>query len=425
VDAMKVYARREEQVDGSRSMIRWREGGMHELVLKPLTPGKEVRKPMRDEPLAVRVERNTQVAGGSASGMGKAKQSDDFARRLGTQRRSPSEAGRDDMILSVPYTTAASEFLYGSNTVLAALRAQRRKLYHLYLSPGAYNRETGNAQQVVEVARKAGIRVDHNANVRLLDKMADNRPHNGVVLEASKLPAPPVLTLAKPDMRTSIIPLTLDRQTAEDVAVHGAPSAIPLSNNTWRHPLVVMLDGIVDPGNLGNILRTAHFYGADAVAISTNTCAPLSSAVLAKASSGACEVVRLLALPRPSNFVFESAKAGWRVFAAVAPAIPGQATPRDLSRQTTTTAVAASSPLAKGPCILMLGAEGEGLRANLTSKADHLLSIERGAKDGDGVDVGVDSLNVGVAAGVLMEAFLRKPGGVAAMQVVGGGDLGF
>lgn len=356
--------------------------------------------------------------------------------RPATQRKTSDD--NHDMPISVPYTTAASEFLYGTNVVLAALRARRRRLHHLYISPRAYTRETGNAQDIIDLARRAGIPVEANADLRLLDKMADNRAHNGVVLEASRIPAPPVLALAKPDARTSIVPLSLERQSAEDVAVNGAPAAIPASTVAWRQPFVVMLDGITDPGNLGNILRTAHFYGVDAVAVATNTCAPLTSAVLAKASSGACEAVRILALPKPSNFVFESAKAGWRIYAAVAaPATPNPtgassgAAIKEAAKHTSTARIAASgSPLAKHPCILMLGAEGEGLRANLTAKADAYISIESGARDGGGggsVDVGVDSLNVGVAAGVLMEAFLRRPADVPAVKLSGGsqGELGF
>ena len=83
----------------------------------------------------------------------------------------------------------------------------------------------------------------------------------------------------------------------------------------------------------------------------------------------------------------------------------------------------------------MLGAEGEGLRANLVNKAHCLISIERGAVGEGSVDVGVDSLNVGVAAGVLMEAFLRGAKKSDAIGTTGDhvtdtaeyatGDLGF
>ncbi|EME46269.1 hypothetical protein DOTSEDRAFT_125762, partial [Dothistroma septosporum NZE10] len=238
-----------------------------------------------------------------------------------------------------------------------------------------------------------------------LDRMSDGRPHNGVVLEASRIPAPPVLGLGRPDARQSTIPLNLGPQNADDAAINGSPKFLRALSNTWRQPLILLLDGITDPGNIGNIVRTAHFYGVDAVAVASNTCANLSSAILAKASSGACEAVRLLSLPQPSNFAYESARAGWKIYAAVAPT-PGS---RDAARTITTSAVASASPLLQHPCILMLGAEGEGLRENLRNRADYFVSIEGSVKPQSMPDVGVDSLNVGVSAGVLIEAFFRKP----------------
>ena len=57
------------------------------------------------------------------------------------------------------------------------------------------------------------------------------------------------------------------------------------------------------------------------------------------------------------------------------------------------------------PCIVVLGGEGEGLRWNIQSKADFSIGIE-GRRLGQGQ---VDSLNVSVAAGLLCDAFLRKP----------------
>ena len=57
----------------------------------------------------------------------------------------------------------------------------------------------------------------------------------------------------------------------------------------------------------------------------------------------------------------------------------------------------------------MMGSEGEGLRENLRSKADLEVTIERGSSAKHLVDVGVDSMNVGVATGVLVDAFMRDP----------------
>ncbi|KAK3641098.1 hypothetical protein LTR56_011544 [Elasticomyces elasticus] len=312
--------------------------------------------------------------------------------------------------VSVPYTTAASEFLYGTNVVLAALRAKRRKLYRLHIHPRLFNRE-GASRDIEALADRAGLKIERNADLRLLDKMSDSRPHNGVVLETSRLPAPPVLAMGAADGGSGEVSLILDKQNTEDAAINGTLSALSTAQ-TWRRPFVLMLDGIVDPGNVGNILRTAHFYGVDAVAIATATCCSLTSAVLAKASSGACEAVPLLALPKPSSFVVDSAKDGWRIYAAVAPSA-GNAqsgpTVKEVVTTATTSTIAMDSPLRKDPIILMLGAEGEGLRANLIRQADCLVSIEQARSVTKATDVGVDSLNVSVAAGVLMEAFLQKP----------------
>ncbi|EMC92107.1 hypothetical protein BAUCODRAFT_78076, partial [Baudoinia panamericana UAMH 10762] len=324
--------------------------------------------------------------------------------------------------VSIPYTTAASQFLYGSNVIFAALRARRRKLYHLYLHPRFEGRsDTDKHDTVIAAAKRAGIPVQKHTDLALMDKMSGSRPHNGAVLEASKLPAPPVLALGK--VEGGRVALELERQSREESEVNGSPEAFEVLKRTWRQPFLLFLDGILDPGNLGGILRSAHFFGVDAVAVATNTCATLDSAVVAKASSGACEALRLFSIPKPSAFIHDSREAGWKIHAAVAPdAGNGR-------RQIMSAEIATKSPLAEHPVILMLGAEGAGLRANLVKHADKLVSIQQGERAGNMPDVGLDSLNVGVAAGVLIEAFLRKPVGAQSRaseeRTADTGDLGF
>ena len=80
---------------------------------------------------------------------------------------------------SLPFTTAASEFLFGYSAVLAALKANRRKLYKLYLHPRA-NKESGSTKTVEQLCRQSGVTVVHVDNkwLRAMDKVADGRPHN-------------------------------------------------------------------------------------------------------------------------------------------------------------------------------------------------------------------------------------------------------
>lgn len=249
------------------------------------------------------------------------------------------------------------------------------------------------------------------------DKITGGRPHNGVLLEASPLPFPPVTALLNTHDNATEVHLQVDLQSAEDATINVNASTIPVpsrsspSSDNWRHPLIVMVDGILDPGNLGNIIRSCHFYSVDAVAICINTCAPMTSPVVIKASSGAAEAVRLLAINKPADFVRSSVANGWTAYAAVAPddgapgkfVLGGKRTKKELLMTSSM-----QSPLAKKPCVLMIGSEGEGLRSNLRDKALGEISIG-GVKSVAKMDVGVDSLNVSAATAVLLEAFMHRP----------------
>ena len=150
------------------------------------------------------------------------------------------------------------------------------------------------------------------------------------------------------------------------------------------------------------MLRTAHFFGVDAVAISIRNCAPFSPVAL-KASAGASESLKILSVSHPENFVDESQKNGWNFYASVAPGENAKINKRRPYYSTSNL----ECPATVHPTVLMLGGEGEGLRDNLRKRADYVIGIE-GQRIGQG---GVDSLNVSVAAGILCEAFLRKPSG--------------
>ncbi|KAI5245103.1 hypothetical protein E4T42_06851 [Aureobasidium subglaciale] len=324
--------------------------------------------------------------------------------------RSSPRSSRDnrdiDDYVSIPYTTAASEFLYGYNTVIAALRAKRRTIYMLYIHKRAASSPKAK-KDMMTLCKHAKLpykEVDDHFLPKM-DKMAQGRPHNGVILEASPIPILPTKSLGKMGVTYVSIPIVLAEQSAEEVAIRGRPSSIPFHyTHTWRNPLVLLLDGILDPGNLGNILRTAHFYGVDAVAICTNTCAPVNLPIVQKAASGAAEALTILSIPTPANFITLCRKNNWLVHAAVA---PGAASATTGKKSYVTSNMI--SPLSRGPSILMIGAEGEGLRANLATKADANVGIKGSKPPALELDVGVDSLNVGSSVAVLLEAFMRKP----------------
>lgn len=145
------------------------------------------------------------------------------ARDQGAERAPRFARARNhDEPVSIPYTTAASEFLYGYNPICAALKAQRRQLYKIYLHPRVASRDgdTGvdSIRQLAEVANVEIKDVD-DSWLRVMDKMSDGRPHNvstkhlivdeaqltkATGLRARSLPPPPLacpLPRGRPEKR--------------------------------------------------------------------------------------------------------------------------------------------------------------------------------------------------------------------------------
>ena len=149
-------------------------------------------------------------------------------------------------------------------------------------------------------------------------------------------------------------------------------------------------------------MRSAFFFGVDAIALTTNRTAPLSPAAL-KASAGASEAIPILTVDQTRDFLMECKRNGWKVFASeVDPARHSKSPHRGKRHLTTSTLV---SDVDRRPCILIIGSEGQGLYKDIKGAADNTISIE-GPRQGD---LGIDSLNVSVATGILCQTFLRNP----------------
>jgi 23S rRNA (guanosine2251-2'-O)-methyltransferase len=147
-------------------------------------------------------------------------------------------------------------------------------------------------------------------------------------------------------------------------------------------PLIVVLDGIEDPHNLGAILRTADAAGASGVIVQTRRSAARSS-VAAKASAGAVAHVKIAEVVNIARALEELKERGvWTVGLA-----GDVATPYDSIDFTLPTAI-------------VLGAEGEGLRRLVRERCDSLASIPMSGH--------VGSVNVSVAAGVVLFEAVRQ-----------------
>jgi 23S rRNA (guanosine2251-2'-O)-methyltransferase len=235
--------------------------------------------------------------------------------------------------------------IYGINPVTEALRAGRVK--GLRVSERAGDR----LRDLMALAAAARVPVRH-VSADALELASRGGVHQGVVAEVEE-------------------PGTC---SVEDL-VRGARGV----------PLVVVLDGIEDPHNLGAILRTADAAGVDGVIVQSRRSAALDG-VAAKASAGALAYVRIAEVVNIARAIDELKTLGvWVV------GLAGEgADPYDRIDYTTPTA-------------LVLGAEGTGLRRLVREKCDFLAAIPMHGH--------VQSLNVSVAAGVaLFEAVRQRAG---------------
>jgi 23S rRNA (guanosine2251-2'-O)-methyltransferase len=227
---------------------------------------------------------------------------------------------------------------------MARLKRHAETVDHIYLSS---ERSDARTRELETLAGKEGVMV-HKVDRTRLDRITkgDTR-HQGVV--AFVFPAPQVQSIA---------------EVLEEI--EGAP-------------LVLILDGITDPHNLGACVRSADAFGVHAVIVPKDKSAALNDAA-AKAASGALETVPILSVTNLARALEELKEAGVWIYGAA-----GEA------EQSLHQLPAAQY---RGPIAWALGAEGAGLRRLTRDKCDVLVRIPMGGN--------VESLNVSVAAGVCL-----------------------
>ncbi|KIW11472.1 hypothetical protein PV08_10772 [Exophiala spinifera] len=336
----------------------------------------------------------------------------------------------------MPYTTATSEFVAGPHSVLAALKAKRRKIYKLYsmlsddrpgeehsrrAMPSANKRKSSQNSSHAEVLREIyalakdhGIRVENAQGPtwkRRFSKVTGGRPHGGILLECSALSALQVSTLPsvqQPDQNILVAIGWKDQQSyspgvEEQEDIFGNKKPLPTTPSyrpSYRFPFMLLLDRINDVGNFGAIVRSAWFLGVDAIlTLDHGTPAPTQAS---KASSGAVEYMPILQIKSERDFIKTSRANGWKFFVAdAAPEGAGRVHSVSRRKHEKVEAVQAQGALLQYPCVLVLGNEGAGIRTFMHNLADGVVGISNARPDhGD-----VDSLNVSVAAALLTQKF--------------------
>lgn len=154
-----------------------------------------------------------------------------------------------------------------------------------------------------------------------------------------------------------------------------------------QDPLIIVLDHVEDPHNLGSICRTAECVGATGVVIHERASASVTSAVC-RASAGAVEHVALARVRNVADFLKDAKRSGCWCYGAVAPEDGGRSVvPYDAVDYT-------------GGVALVLGSEGSGVRRRVLSECDELIGLPlRGS---------VQSLGVSAAAAAILYGILRS-----------------
>ena len=232
--------------------------------------------------------------------------------------------------------------IYGINPVLEALRAKRVTAIRVS------SRGDRRAQEIIELAGAQGVSVRRVPPIEL-DRVTRGASHQGVVADVSE----------RADF------------SVEDLVEQAAGT-----------PLIVVLDGIEDPHNLGAILRTVDAAGADGVVRQSRHAAALGGAAV-KASAGAVAHVKIAEVVSIARALEALKEAGvWTV------GLAGDAPKRHYDIDFTL------------PTAIVVGAEGTGLRRLVRERCDWLVSIPMRGH--------VQSLNVSVATGVALFEALRQ-----------------
>ena len=238
------------------------------------------------------------------------------------------------------------EVVYGIHSVSEALRSRAQRIDYVAI---ARERHDAKLQRIIDDCRASGISVRFLPRPQL-DRTARTANHQGVVA------------------------VTAAKQYSDLEAL--------IENKRGQYSLIVVLDGVQDPHNLGAVIRTAEAAGADGVVIPERRAVGVTGTV-AKASAGASEY---LPIARVTNIArtLEELKAANIWIVGLDERAPQSYDQIDY----------------KMNCALVLGAEGSGLHDLVRKKCDFLVSLPMLGR--------VPSLNVSVAAGIVLYEILRQ-----------------
>lgn len=238
----------------------------------------------------------------------------------------------------------AAEILHGHHAILEALRAGRRRVYRLYIAPGI--KEQGDVAEILRLARAKRVPIEYTSRTDLIQSDSETRQQN-IVAQVSPYPY---------DDWEKIV---------EDASGSG------------ERPLLLLLDCLQDPQNLGTLLRTAEAVGVHGVAIPEHRAVGITPAV-SNASAGAVEHLRIAQVGNMAQTIeLLKSKGIWVV-----------------GLEQTPTSKRYDQVDLDMPLALVVGSEGKGLRRLTRERCDLLIYLPMQGK--------INSLNAAVAGSIAL-----------------------
>ncbi|MCD6153212.1 MAG: 23S rRNA (guanosine(2251)-2'-O)-methyltransferase RlmB [Syntrophobacterales bacterium] len=240
------------------------------------------------------------------------------------------------------------QVIYGVKPVMETILHGRRKVEKIILATG---RDSPGIRKIMKLAAQEKISVYYN-NKNYLTNITGSKSHQGIIC------------------------------VCNDYEYTGVDEIIANCHGSMEHGLVLILDGIEDPQNLGSIIRTAYCFGVNGIIIPENRSASVTPAVI-KVSAGAAQhilIARVVNISRTIDYLKEK---GFWIYGA------------DVSSDQNF-----SSLDYRGQVGLVMGSEGRGIRSLVKKKCDRLVSITMSGE--------IDSLNVSVATGIILYEIWRN-----------------
>jgi len=240
------------------------------------------------------------------------------------------------------------EYVYGIHAIEALLQSRPGDVGSIYYQTG---REDQRMQNILDLAEQHAVRIEALPRKKL-DDMIDGR-HQGVVAKATM----PQINWVEDEL--------LKQLSAMD-----------------HSPMLLILDGVTDPHNLGACLRSAEAAGVDAVIVPKDKSADLNATVR-KVACGAAETVPFVRVTNLARTLEKLKQQGIWLYGTA-----GEAEQSVFQADL------------KGPIGLIMGAEGKGMRRLTRELCDHLINLPMAGR--------VSSLNVSVATGICLFEAVRQ-----------------